>query len=175
MEKYFTFTSTISGVFLPQHAFENDHDSMLQLLFDESFPFFSVNLIYLRFTINSSKDNINSICDYLPKHSSISDLAIEIHSLTSFDALVLAKVFSSNQTLRKVSLVSSKSIDEKSILRFEGLAISRIQHLDLTDFCIDNSNVLVSLLSRSSLSTFVSPVVLPLIRRCLLFCRAIPV
>ncbi|KAL0240071.1 hypothetical protein GEMRC1_010178 [Eukaryota sp. GEM-RC1] len=148
---------------------------MLQLLFDESFPFFLANLIYLRFTINSSKDNINSICDYLLKNSSISDLAIEIHSLTSFDALKLAKVFSSKPTLRKVSLVSWKSIDEKSILLFEGLAISRIQHLDLTDFCIDNSNVLVPLLSRSSFSTIVFPVVLQLIQRYLLFCRAIPV
>ncbi|KAL0239943.1 hypothetical protein GEMRC1_010051 [Eukaryota sp. GEM-RC1] len=136
-----------------------DDCANLHKIFDQSSRFFLPHVRRLNIEIYAaehSKSTFSTFCKLFLANSTIVHLTVEIFSITTPQVECLSDVFSSNNTLRRVTLsfidTSNRLKDAKALLLISALSKnSNIQIIDLTHFRVSNSSVLLPLLKNSRL------------------------
>ncbi|KAL0251849.1 hypothetical protein GEMRC1_001061 [Eukaryota sp. GEM-RC1] len=140
-------------------GYSQNNNYILHLLLDPSSPFVLPLLRRLDLVFDYSQGTFHSCCTSLMTNNTIIELSIEVKSLTSSGATSLAEVFSSNNTLKKLTLTSSSSLgNEESLILFTSISNnSVIEILNLTGIQIEDPAVLEPLLTSSSLKYICFP------------------
>ncbi|KAL0228707.1 hypothetical protein GEMRC1_013327 [Eukaryota sp. GEM-RC1] len=101
-----------------------EYFSNLQLLLDSSSEFFLPHLRSLAFVASSRSgtEKFNLLCKTLMTNTTLLELDIEFYRLNESEAIILAEVISSNNTLKKISLEGFTFSSEAYLL---GNAISK--------------------------------------------------
>ncbi|KAL0251422.1 hypothetical protein GEMRC1_000635 [Eukaryota sp. GEM-RC1] len=106
----------------------------------------------------SDLDSFTCICKSLSTNTTVLEFRVRVDIFNTTSSEALAEVFSSNTTLRKISLASGHPLnDECALILFTGLSQnSSVKVLDLYDLCV--GRVCASLLLHSScLASIVLP------------------
>ncbi|KAL0251188.1 hypothetical protein GEMRC1_000401 [Eukaryota sp. GEM-RC1] len=140
-------------------GYSQNNDYTLHLLLDPSSPSVLPFLRRLDLVFDYSQDIFHSFCTSLMTNNTVVELSLEFTSLTPSEVSSLAEVFSSNNTVKKLTLTSSYLLGKvESLILFTSISNnSVIEILDLTGFRIDDPAVLVTLLTSSSLKSLLFP------------------
>ncbi|KAL0241826.1 hypothetical protein GEMRC1_007061 [Eukaryota sp. GEM-RC1] len=156
-QRFFESSLSAVRVFLKETHF-NDQFDLLTLL-DKSSSLFLSRLQVLEINKRLTSDVFSYLCQYLVVNTTVIDLRINITNCSAIEAVSLAEVFGSNNTLKKLSLADRSSLEEdQSHVLFNAISsASIIQEIDLSRLSIHNSNVFILLSESASLKSIVFP------------------
>ncbi|KAL0239625.1 hypothetical protein GEMRC1_009733 [Eukaryota sp. GEM-RC1] len=139
--------------------FEHSCYANLHKIFDKSSAFFLPRIRRLDIEIcgaENSSSTFSAFCNFLLDNTTVVHLTVQIVSITTPQVHSLSEVFSSNNTLRTVTLsfAGDRLKDAKTLLLISALSnSSNITKIDLSNFPVRNSSVLLPLLKNSRLKS----------------------
>ncbi|KAL0240048.1 hypothetical protein GEMRC1_010155 [Eukaryota sp. GEM-RC1] len=136
-------------------------DTNILELFDKSSSFFLPRVTRLNIEIYATsqpKSTFSAFCKVLLANTTVVHLSVKIFIIATPQIQCLSEVFSSNNTLRTVTLSfdGDRLKDAKALLLISALSnSSSIEKIDLSNFPVRNSSVLLPLLKNSRLRSIV--------------------